>query len=80
MEFYEFLEALARCAEKLSIVRSSDHLTMEERRNEPLHKKLDALLLMIYFRSADAIKNTFKESEDFSEFDNCMIKKQKSMK
>lgn len=56
MEFYEFLEALARCAEKLSLVRHEDHLTIEERRTEPLWKKLDALTLFIYVRAGDTIK------------------------
>ena len=56
MEFYEFIEALCRCAEKLSLIRSKDYMTVDERRIEPLHKKIDALLLIIYLRAGDAIK------------------------
>jgi hypothetical protein len=33
MEFYEFLEALARCAEKLSLIRTTEQFTMDERRS-----------------------------------------------
>lgn len=56
MEFYEFIEALCRCAEKLSMIRSKEIMNVEERRQEPLHKKLDALFLIIYLRAGDAIK------------------------
>jgi len=61
MEFYEFLEALTRCAEKLSLIRTTESYTMEERRAEPLYKKLDALTLFIYLRVGESIKYTLKE-------------------
>ena len=56
MEFYEFNEALCRCAEKLSLIRTKDILSIDDRRQEPLHKKIDAFLLLIYLRAGDAIK------------------------
>ncbi|CAD8069790.1 unnamed protein product [Paramecium sonneborni] len=74
MEFYEFLEALARCAEKLSLIRTQDQLTIDERRQQPLFKKLDALTYLIYVRLGESIKSYFKDSEDLSDFDKCMSK------
>ena len=56
MEFYEFIEALCRWAEKLSLMRTKDILSIDDRRQEPLHKKIDACLLLIYLRVGDAIK------------------------
>ncbi|CAD8208269.1 unnamed protein product [Paramecium pentaurelia] len=80
MEFYEFIEALCRCAEKLSLIRTKEIMNVDERRVEPLHKKIDALFLIIYLRAGDAIKQQLKESEDFSDFDRCMTRKQKNLK
>ncbi|CAD8122767.1 unnamed protein product [Paramecium sonneborni] len=80
MELYEFIEALCRCAEKLSLIRTKDTMNVDDRRMEPLHKKIDALFLIIYLRASDAIKQQLKESEDFSDFDRCMTRKQKNIK
>lgn len=79
MEFYEFIEALCRCAEKLSLIRTKEILSIDDRRQEPLHKKIDAFLLLIYLRSGDAIKQNLKEAEDFTDFDKCMTRKQKTL-
>ncbi|CAD8120300.1 unnamed protein product [Paramecium sonneborni] len=79
MEFYEFIEALCRCAEKLSLIRTKDILSIDDRRQEPLHKKIDAFLLLIYLRAGESIKQQLKESEDFTDFDKCMTRKQKTL-
>lgn len=73
MELYEFLESLARCAEKLSLIRTEEKMTILERRIEPLYKKLDALTLYLYLKLGDSIKHTFGGAEDISEFDRCML-------
>ncbi|CAD8064944.1 unnamed protein product [Paramecium sonneborni] len=74
MEFYEFLEALARCAEKLSLIRTNEQITIDDRRQQPLFKKLDALIYLIYIRLGEIIKAQFRESDDLSDFDKSMSK------
>lgn len=76
MELYEFLESLARCAEKLSLIKTEEKMTILERRIEPLYKKLDALTLYLYIKLGESIKQKFGGGEDISEFDRCMLIKQ----
>jgi hypothetical protein len=57
MSFYEFLEGLARVAEKISILPFEDNgfslgkkKSLEERRMVDLDIKLEGLLLFIYYK------------------------------
>jgi hypothetical protein len=56
MNFYEFLEALGRVAEKVSIVVPKGKIPeqsipdFETRRQLPLHNKLEGLLMYLYFK------------------------------
>ena len=84
MNFYEFLEAIARVAEKISILpfrnknsNSRTKLNLESRRLEPLHLKLEGLLLYIYYKLGKSIKKSLQEinSEDLIDFDNCVLGK-----
>jgi hypothetical protein len=65
MHFYEFLEALARAAEKLSLVapmefnprkKEESSPNLDDRRLLPLETKLEGLLLIIYYRLGEQIK------------------------
>ena len=78
MNFYEFLEALARSAEKLSLVpmdRAKEKLSIEQRRLLPLHFKLEGLLLTIYYRLGETIKHSIGDlySDELIEFDSSIL-------
>lgn len=84
MNFYEFIEALARCAEKLSLCPISTSKNkigkintnnIVERRLLKLEHKFNAFLMLIYFRLGDTIKKTFSDTkdEDLDEFDSSAI-------
>jgi hypothetical protein len=66
MSYYEFLEGLARIAEKASLIpfisnQPQVQLPLEERRLQPLHYKLEGLLLHIYYRLGKTIKRTLSD-------------------
>jgi hypothetical protein len=78
MNFYEFLEALARTAEKLSLIPlglKSEKTPLEQRRLLPLHLKIEGLLLAIFFRLGDTIKKTMSDlySEELTDFDTAIL-------
>ena len=66
MNFYEFIEALSRVAEKLSIVVPKGQEPeksipdYETRRQLPLNDKLEGLLMYLYFRLGEQIKQFFQ--------------------
>jgi hypothetical protein len=65
MNFYEFIEALARVAEKASIILPKGKHPeqsvpdFDSRRHLPLHPKLEGLLMHIYFKLGEQIKQFF---------------------
>lgn len=78
MHFHEFLEGLARVADKLSIHLPKSNqpapLKLEERRLLPLHQKLEALLLIIYYRIGDHVKKACQAGDsDLMEFDSSIL-------
>ena len=66
MNFYEFLEALARVSEKLSIVvpkgkePEKSVPDFETRRHLALHEKFKGLLMHLYFKLGESIKLYFQ--------------------
>lgn len=56
MNFHEFIEAVARLAEKLSIIRGDKPIDIEDRRAMPLTPKLDGFLLLIYLLIGNDMK------------------------
>lgn len=48
MNFHEFLEAVCRLSEKLSIIRGDKPIDVEDRRALELTKKIDGFLLLVY--------------------------------
>jgi hypothetical protein len=74
MNFYEFLEALARVAEKISLIPLSfgkEKIPIEQRRLMPLHVKLEGLILFIYYKLGEVIKKSVADlySDEISDFD-----------
>lgn len=62
MHFYEFIEGLARAAEKLSLKPLTEFnkeppiLTIDERRILPLEIKIEGLILAFYYKLSEKIK------------------------
>lgn len=78
MNFYEFLEALARVAEKLSLIPLSygkEKIPIEQRRLMLLHTKIEGLLLMIYYKLGEVIKKSVSDlySDELVEFDSSIL-------
>lgn len=83
MNYYEFLEALARSAEKVSIVlpkkdekpEAVSQLNYEQKILLSLDRKLKGFLMHIYLRLSDKIKDTFKNNpdDDYLKMDSCMM-------
>ena len=64
MNFYEFIEAIARVAEKVSIIvpkgpYENNVPDIEARRLMDLHDKLDGVITYLYFRLGETIKKDF---------------------
>jgi len=64
MNFYEFIEAIARVAEKVSIIvpkgpYGNNVPDIEARRLMDLHDKLDGVITYLYFRLGETIKKDF---------------------
>ena len=78
MNFYEFLEALARVAEKLSLVplsQDKEKIPIEQRRLMLLHIKIEGLLLTMYYRLGEVIKKSVGDlfSDELGEFDSSIL-------
>lgn len=56
MNFHEFIEAIGRLAEKLSIIRGDKPLDIEDRRPFDLTSKIDGLLLFLYLIIGNEMK------------------------
>lgn len=56
MNFHEFIEAVCRCAEKLSIIRGDKPIDVEDRRAFELTPKIDGFLLLIYLLIGNDMK------------------------
>lgn len=72
MHYFEFLEALARSAEKISMILPTKDesvntvmsMSYNQKIEKPLNRKLYGLLTHIYFIVADKIKEVFRGSKD----------------
>lgn len=80
MHYYEFIEGLARAAEKISLIPLTEFkkevpkMTLEERRIQPLEIKLEGLLIWIYYRLAEKMKRVLDSNdEDLHEIDNSVL-------
>lgn len=64
MNFYEFLEAIARVSEKISFVvpkglDGSNISDLQTRRELPLNEKLEGLILFLYYRLGESVRKEF---------------------
>ncbi|CAD8078083.1 unnamed protein product [Paramecium primaurelia] len=72
MNLYEFIEAIARIAEKVSIIRGEKVLEIEYRRAQDLQDKIAGLLLLMYLTLIDEIKKALPNEPDIKHLENCM--------
>jgi hypothetical protein len=69
MNFYEFIEGLARAAEKVALTvpkgpNGTNVGDYQTRRELPLHEKLEGFILYLYFRLGENIKREFMNQAD----------------
>ena len=72
MNFFEFVEALARMSEKVCLLlplpgdkaESVLNITLQEKNAMDLNRKLKAFFMFAYFKTIDPIKETYKTSTD----------------
>ncbi|CAK65071.1 unnamed protein product (macronuclear) [Paramecium tetraurelia] len=81
MNFHEFIEAIGRLAEKLSIIRGDKPLDVEDRRPFDLTSKIDGFLLLLYLIIGNDMKQALTTNDpDIRGLDKCMINDFKSLK
>jgi hypothetical protein len=66
MNFYEFIEAMCRIAEKISLTpffsnQSIEKESFEDRIMQNLHVKIEGLCLFIYYKKGNIIKKHLEE-------------------
>ena len=72
MTLYEFIEAVARIAEKVSIIRGEKVIEIENRRAQDLQEKISGLLLLMYLTLIDEIKKALPNEPDVKHLEKCM--------
>ncbi|CAD8097939.1 unnamed protein product [Paramecium sonneborni] len=72
MTLYEFIEAIARIAEKVSVIRGEKVLEIENRRAQDLQEKISGLLLLMYLTLIDEIKKALPNEPDVKHLEKCM--------
>ncbi|CAD8157226.1 unnamed protein product [Paramecium octaurelia] len=72
MNLYEFIEAIARIAEKVSVIRGDKVIEIENRRAQDLQDKISGLLLLMYLTLIDEIKKALPNEPDVKHLEKCM--------
>ena len=77
MNLIEFIEAISRIAEKISPMTQYDRrskLSLDERRVQDLHLKIEGLIFILYNRLKPKFKNTFNQISNKIIFGNSLDK------
>lgn len=72
MNLYEFIEVIARIAEKVSIIRGDKVMEIENRRAQDLHDKISGFLLLLYLNLIEEIKKALPNEPDVKNLEKCM--------